>query len=268
MTADRNLQNFHTHTIRCGHASGSEREYIEAAIQSGFELLGFSDHTYYPYNNGYVSGIRMSTAKQLQDYVETLEHLREEYRDRIDIRIGLEVEYYPKHFEELIRITKQLPIEFMLLAQHYSDNEYDGIYFGSPTEREEDLEQYVLQLEEGMRRIREMKEERFLYLAHPDLIHYTGDRRIYEKWMRRLIDSAMMLDFPLEINLQGTRTGRHYPAEDFWKWAGEAGAETVIGLDAHAPEAVTVQGAYEEALALASRYDLKLIRLTDKRRKA
>ena len=38
------LANYHTHTARCHHASGSEREYIEAAIAGGMKILGFSDH--------------------------------------------------------------------------------------------------------------------------------------------------------------------------------------------------------------------------------
>ena len=39
------LANYHTHTPRCGHAIGSERQYIERAIEEGFKVLGFSDHT-------------------------------------------------------------------------------------------------------------------------------------------------------------------------------------------------------------------------------
>ena len=41
--------NYHTHTARCNHASGTEREYVEAAIKSGLKILGFADHTPYPF---------------------------------------------------------------------------------------------------------------------------------------------------------------------------------------------------------------------------
>ena len=47
------LANYHTHTTRCNHAMGTEREYIETAISEGFEILGFSDHTPQPYPAGY-----------------------------------------------------------------------------------------------------------------------------------------------------------------------------------------------------------------------
>ena len=76
--------NYHTHTVRCKHAVGLEREYIEAAISEGFKILGFSDHTPQPYPEGFVSGIRMDMT-QLKDYTDTLVKLRDEYKDQIQI---------------------------------------------------------------------------------------------------------------------------------------------------------------------------------------
>ena len=48
-------ESLHTHTFRCGHASGTEREYIENAIAAGFDTLGFSDHAPYVFRDGYYS---------------------------------------------------------------------------------------------------------------------------------------------------------------------------------------------------------------------
>ena len=53
------IANYHTHTARCHHASGTEEEYIQAAIESGLRVLGFSDHTPYPFPEGYYSKMRM-----------------------------------------------------------------------------------------------------------------------------------------------------------------------------------------------------------------
>ena len=39
------LTNYHTHTTRCGHAEGTEEEYILTALRCGYKVLGFSDHT-------------------------------------------------------------------------------------------------------------------------------------------------------------------------------------------------------------------------------
>ena len=40
--------NWHTHTYRCGHAIGTEEEYVLAAIKAGVKRLGFSDHCPFP----------------------------------------------------------------------------------------------------------------------------------------------------------------------------------------------------------------------------
>ena len=95
--------NYHTHTARCMHAEGTEREYIEQAIARRVKLLGFSDHSPQVFDDGYVSGFRMLPG-QLEDYVLTLQNLRKEYAGRIDLYIGLEAEYYPRHFDRLTEI--------------------------------------------------------------------------------------------------------------------------------------------------------------------
>ena len=51
--------NFHTHTARCRHARGADREYVESAIRAGLSVLGFSDHSPYFFPNGYYSSHRM-----------------------------------------------------------------------------------------------------------------------------------------------------------------------------------------------------------------
>ena len=83
------IATYHTHTWRCNHAKGTEREYIEAAIALGLKVLGFADHTPYPFSNGHQSGFRMRV-DQFQDYCDTLTALRDEYADRIEIHIGLD----------------------------------------------------------------------------------------------------------------------------------------------------------------------------------
>lgn len=91
------LTNYHTHTTRCGHAEGTEEEYILTALRCGFKVLGFSDHTPWAYATpGFVSRIRMLPS-QLDDYVLTLRGLREKYADKLHIRIGLEAEYFPAY---------------------------------------------------------------------------------------------------------------------------------------------------------------------------
>ena len=86
--------NYHTHTTRCLHATGSDEEFVLSAIKGGYQELGFSDHTPWKYHTNYISDIRM-TPEELPDYVESLRSLQEKYKDRISLKIVLECEYFP-----------------------------------------------------------------------------------------------------------------------------------------------------------------------------
>ena len=46
--------NYHTHTSRCHHAIGEDREYVEHAIAHGMKELGFSDHCPWVFDDGYI----------------------------------------------------------------------------------------------------------------------------------------------------------------------------------------------------------------------
>lgn len=243
--------NYHTHTWRCMHASGREREYVERAIEGGLQILGFSDHTPYPFPKSHFSGFRMRMS-ELEDYVKTVLSLREEYRNDIEIHLGLEAEYYPKYFSKLLRTVADYPIEYFLLGQHFLGNEIGDFYSGAVTEDPKVLERYCRQTAEAM------KTGCFTYLAHPDLIHFKGDSAIYDRQMRQLCQSAKKCDMPLEMNFLGISDRRHYPNKEFWKIAGEEGCEVIFGADAHDPRAVWNPDALRQAEMMVQKYGLHL----------
>ena len=244
--------NYHTHTWRCKHASGTEREYIENAIRGGLTVLGFSDHTPIPFEGGYVSDHRMEM-DLLEDYVTTITALKAEYARDIRIHLGLEFEYAPKYLERQLAVIRQYPIEYLLLGQHFLDDEIGGTYCGKPTRKEASLVKYCDVCAEAM------KSGLFLYVAHPDVFYYIGDPAIYEREMRRLCETARSLRIPLEINLLGADYGRNYPNPVFWRIAGETGCDAVSGCDAHRAGDVIRPEAYQKAMRLVEEYKLHLV---------
>lgn len=224
------IANYHTHTPRCNHATGKERRYVERALEGGFRELGFSDHTPYFFDEpGYYSSFRMRP-EQLPDYVQTLLELREEYKDRIRLRIGLETEYYPRLFPRLLDYLRQFPLDYLILGQHALYNETEGVFSPRPTDDVKLLTQYRNQsleaLETGL----------FSCFAHPDLFCFTGDPKEYEAHVRALCRRVKELDVPLEFNLLGLSEGKHYPDPVFWRIAGEEQPKVILGCDAHSPE--------------------------------
>ena len=161
------LANYHTHTARCQHAVGEDREYVECAIAGGIQVLSISDHCPWVNPNGYVSVIRM-TPEQLDGYVTSLTDLKRDYADDIQIYIGLEAEYIPERMEAQDALLRQYPIDYMILGQHFLGLEEEGIYSSHETTEEAQLRQYVDLVIAGL------ESGRYRYVAHPDLLHYVG----------------------------------------------------------------------------------------------
>lgn len=219
--------NYHTHTARCGHAEGTDRAYIEAAIRAGIQKLGFSDHSVQFFDHGYVSGIRMKE-HEAESYVSSLRALAEEYQNEIEILVGFEAEYYPSIFHRLQAFCRDFGVDYLILGQHCLTIEPTH-WATTPTDREEDLRLYVDEVLEGL------STGSFSYLCHPDMFLFTGNEEIYEKEMTRLCRGAKALDIPLEINLLGLRDNRHYPSDRFFRIAAREGNSFFYGLDAHSP---------------------------------
>ena len=233
--------NYHTHTWRCHHAQGTEREYVEAAIESGMTLLGFSDHAPYPYPSAYEATYKMLPS-QLEDYVTTILDLKKEYRDDIEIRLGFEAEYYPAMWDGFLRLIEPYPIDYLLLGQHFLENEYDDPeYCANYTGSADRLRRYCSQCREAL------ETGKFFYFAHPDLISFTGDDDLYEKEMTKLCRFCREREIPLELNLLGISFQKPYPREQFWRIAAEEGNTVIFGSDAHRPEGVFPSDAVQEA---------------------
>lgn len=244
--------NYHTHTKRCNHAVGTEREYVESAIQKGMTVLGFSDHAPYLFPNAdYYSFFRMQT-DELFAYADAVRSLQKQYERDIRILLGFELEYYPEFHKNEMEFLQKVSPDYLILGQHLLNNELDQV-ISTRLSTDEQLAAYVSQVLEGL------QTGDFLYLAHPDLPGYGFSEQAVRREYRRLCEGAKALNIPLEINLLGMRSHRQYPDKRFFEIAADVGNTVIIGSDAHEPE--NVVDSTSEALAkdMASSLGLKLI---------
>ncbi len=246
------IANYHTHTPRCRHASGTEEEYVRCAIGAGLHTLGFSDHTPYPFSGSYYSTMRMYPY-EFAEYAASVRSLRAAYADRLDIRLGVEAEYYPAHFEDLLALLRAEKIEYMILGQHWLDNEQGAPGNCRITDEETHLLRYCDQT------IRALQTGLFTYFAHPDILCFRGSDDLYREQITRLCQAAKECGVPLEINLLGLRSQRHYPDARFWRIAAQVGNDVILGCDAHAPDHLLDTAAIETALAMVDSFGLHLL---------
>ncbi len=241
--------NYHTHTTRCRHARGEDREYIESAIAYGLTELGFSDHSPYIFKDGHTSSFRMPV-EAYTEYFDSLNALREEYSDRIRMYIGVEMEYYKDDFEETLALLRSRPIDYLILGQHFVDSEPGKLYNGGASADEDRLHLYVDRVIEAM------EKGVYSYVAHPDIINFTGDEGLYRKEIARLCRASLETETPLEINLLGIRELRHYPNPIFWEEAGALGCHVIFGSDSHSPRTVKDIASAEVAKEMVKKYGL------------
>ena len=220
-----------------------------SALRSGYSLLGFSDHTPWPYEDGFVSIARM-LPDQLDGYVNSVQELQRKYRGQIEIQLGLEAEYQPQDLRYLLEKKQQYRMDFLILGVHYN-NRREEVYYGKVSQPEhiKTCGKLTVEAIENSSRL-------FDCLAHPDLFMqaYPGFDKLCASVSRDICQAAKACSLPLEYNLSGfynyTRRmgGVGYPCLDFWQIAAREGCSAIIGIDAHSPDRMEDTPLYDLAL--------------------
>lgn len=252
------MKNYHTHTFRCNHAEGEAVDYARTAVEKGFQVLGFADHTALPDNRWLF--MRMA-ASQLPGYVRAIEEAQAAFGE-LRILKGMECEWAPEYhsfFQEVLR--GEYHFDYLVLGCHFFP--YQGRWLSShlhitgPKELAAYTQFLIQSMESGL----------FDFVAHPDLFGLT-----YLTWdenctaaSRDILAAAEELRLPLEINGYGlmkkpvdTPEGIRpaYPWLPFWELAQDYQVTVVVNSDAHHPEVVD-QG-LEEGRELVRKLGLQL----------
>ncbi len=77
------IADYHTHTVH-SHGTGRVEDNVEAAIKRGLDTVGISDHSV----AHYLYGVKKH---RLDDYVSCINKAKKAYKDRINIKTGIEL---------------------------------------------------------------------------------------------------------------------------------------------------------------------------------
>ena len=231
---------YHIHTVRCGHASGSLEEYLKSAQKLGLREVGFSDHLplYFLPKDKREDGLAMDES-EVEAYFEDIRQARIAFPD-LTVKLGIEADYIPGQEDQLSAVLKELPLDYVLGSVHY----IDGWGFDNPDYIDEYGNRDIDRL---YRRYFELLKEAALsgifdILAHPDLVKKfcyfpAGDMtEIYEDTVQAIKKSNVCI----EVNTAGLRVPAReiYPAEGFLRLCCQYGVPVTLGSDAHKPEQV------------------------------
>jgi histidinol-phosphatase (PHP family) len=246
------LPDYHTHTSRCGHASGRPAEYVQAARARGLSGIGIADHV--PMLPEPDPELSMSIC-ELADYVAEVQELKTAFPGYV--LLGVEADYRPQTISQITTILDAHPFDYVIGSVHHlgSWGFDDPRQIERYTERDIDevwIDYFELvgdAAESGL----------FTILGHLDLVKKFGYRptRILETELDRLVDRIARAGVLVEINTAGLHKPVHeaYPTRDILRRLSVAGVGITFGSDAHSPEQVGRDFAHAAELAQTAGYD-------------
>ena len=104
------LSNFHTHSNYCD-GKATLREMVDFAVAHGFNALGFSGHCPLPFENTF-------SITDYEGYCHEVLTLKEEYKGRMEILLGLEMDYVPGMLEDFSELVEKGGLEYTIGSVH------------------------------------------------------------------------------------------------------------------------------------------------------
>ncbi|HEY0829338.1 MAG TPA: histidinol-phosphatase [Bacilli bacterium] len=232
---------FHTHHSRCGHAEGSITDYIEAAITKGLSIIGISDHTpYFGSETDHAQpGIAMAIS-EFPNYVNEILLLKKKYKDKIEVLLGIEADFFPEFIEVYRKIYKQYPFDYIIGSTHYSGGKsifnkrrWEGLNQEQKIHQKEMYYDLINQsAQSGM----------FDILGHIDAMkgYFPDFSAIQTQAVEQTLRIISENDVAIEINTSGkTKTcGGWYPSVEILERALFYQVKVTFGSDAHTPKRV------------------------------
>jgi histidinol-phosphatase (PHP family) len=247
------LTDYHTHTSRCGHATGTMREYVEKAIALGIDEIGLTDHLWLYFQD---PSLRDPTfAMNERDFAAHYEEMirtRTEYADRIKVRISVEADYIAGRERELLSILAQYDFDYVLGSVHFLD--------GWPLDAPESTTRYARGPVSPIYRSYYQNLQgaialgAFHLLAHLDLPKKLGFRPEDDlsELVRDTLDLIAKHDLAVELSSAGLRkpVREIYPSSAILEQMNALSIPIALSSDAHAPAEV---GAGYDRLITAAR---------------
>lgn len=237
------LYESHSHTPLCKHAVGEPAEYAAVAGSRGLKGIIITCHG--PLPDGLGIDHRMAP-EEFDRYIELVAATREEFAGRVDVRLGLESDYFPGVEAWAEKLHARAPLHHVLGSVHMQVGHYRAKYFtGDPFAYQQLYFQHLAESAET---------RLFDTLAHPDLVKNDSPRdwefsRI-EPDITRALDRIARTGVAMELNTSGLLKSvpEMNPGPRMLELIRERGIPVVLGADAHRPSRVADR--YEEALQM------------------
>jgi histidinol-phosphatase (PHP family) len=254
---------YHTHTNRCGHASGTVEEYIETALLNKIHEIGFSDHA--PLPESMSEGYTMP-ASEVEPYIASIEEYRERYKNRIAVKLGFEVDFpLTDGFDR--RYFSDRRIDYLIGSCHF----IDGWPFDHPDftdgYRDRDIDDIYASYYSVTESLAVSK--LFDVIGHFEIIKKFGHRpkRDFSPSIEKIARIMAANSLTAEINTAGMihPVREMYPSDRIIQIFFNCNVPITIGSDAHRPD--QVGNLFPEAIGKITRAGYRKISGFSKRKR-
>lgn len=174
--------------------------------------------------------------EQFDDYVALIADARERRAQQVDVRLGLESDYYPGVQPWLERLHDRVPLHHVLGSVHMQMTQYRETYYkGDPFAYQQLYFEHLAEAAEtGL----------FDTLAHPDLVkNEAPDAWIFSRiqpYIERALDRIAKTGVAMELNTSGLNKAlpEMNPGVSMLTLMHARGIPVVLGADAHSPDRV------------------------------
>lgn len=231
----------HVHSAFSSDSETPVEQMIEAAIGQGRSCFYLTDHHDFDYP---VGEDERDFILPLDAYTARLEQLREQYADRIQVRIGVELGLMAHIADKINSYAASYPFDFIIGSSHlvHGQDPYYAQYYEGKTEKQA-YEEYFLSILENVKTF-----DCFQVYGHLDYVIRYGpnkdkfyDPMDYYDIFRELLTVLIEKGKGIEINTGSLYKGFSYPHphETILKLYRQLGGEIVtVGSDAHVPQYV------------------------------
>ena len=110
----------------CKHGQGGPEEYAEQAGRRGLKGIIFTCHS--PMPDNWWPNVRMSP-EQLDEYIAMVERAREAYAGRLDVRLGMESDFFPGYEWWIERLNERCDFHHVLGSVDFLGRDYRERYW-------------------------------------------------------------------------------------------------------------------------------------------
>ncbi|MGW0332533.1 histidinol-phosphatase [Streptomyces sp. NPDC003011] len=235
----------HTHHNRCGHATGSLRDYVVAALDKGVKVLGLSDHTpMFAADEDHALPPVAMPKSQFPSYVAEALALKEEFAHSIEILVSTEADFFSGRMDPYTKALSAHPLDYVIGSVHMFEGRDIFDVTRWETAEAQDLAavkaRYFRAMAECARSglFHVMGHVDALKGNHPELGAAPAPAAA-DEMLRAIRDSGAVM----EINTSGgtKKCGGWYPESDLLERAHHFRVPITFASDAHVPERVCDQ---------------------------